>query len=96
MLACEWTGDCPVDGCANKCQLFPLSVGGLTLALEDRAYDLDWWQMCPGLALQLGLLRDTAAPSPISSDIATAFTALVRHRIPLTCAAISPQFSMTV
>ena len=49
--ACEWTGDCPVDGCQNRCQLFPRSVGPLfQVAIDDRSYDLDSWKMCPYLA----------------------------------------------
>ena len=44
-----------MKGCAEQCQLYPLSVGTLNFELQDRAYDLDWWQLCPDLALQVAV-----------------------------------------
>lgn len=70
--ACDWTGDCPVEGCQNRCQLFPSSVGALFVPLEDRAFDLDWWQLCPDLAQRVGFYRESDlaanAPSPAYDD----------------------------
>jgi hypothetical protein len=69
---CEWTGDCPVEGCQNKCQA-QAAVGVMFHALEDRAWDLDWWQLCPDLAQTVHLFnRELAAkddaPSPAGND----------------------------
>lgn len=47
-----------MPGCENKCQLHAPSVGILYPELEDRAYDLDWWQLCPDLALQVANSRE--------------------------------------
>jgi hypothetical protein len=49
--ACEWIADCPIEGCTNQCQLSS-QVGHMLIALEDAAWDLDWWQVCPELAMR--------------------------------------------
>jgi hypothetical protein len=68
--ACEWTADCPVPGCANKCQVSSY-VGDMFLTLQDAAWDLDWWQVCPDLALRtrqllriLSTYAEAPAPAP--------------------------------
>jgi hypothetical protein len=67
--ACEWTGDCLVEGCANRCQVQSF-VGDMSLALEDRAWDLEWWQVCPNLAQTIHIFEEranTPAPEPLGN-----------------------------
>lgn len=44
MQACEWTGDCGVETCFQQCQIDP-TLGTMYISLNDRAFDLDWWQV---------------------------------------------------
>lgn len=65
--ACEWTANCTVDGCANKCQVHS-SVGMLLWELNDRNYRLDGWNLCPELAFQVEAVRRISAThAPVGS-----------------------------
>lgn len=71
--ACEWTEDCTVPGCAQKCQVDP-TLGSLDSELNDRAFDTDWWQLCPQLARIVRNYKDIildftpTAPAPTSDS----------------------------
>jgi hypothetical protein len=60
--ACEWTGNCAIEGCKHKCQVQD-SVGSLLDVLPDRAWDLDWWQVCPYLAMRVQSALQSSADS---------------------------------
>jgi hypothetical protein len=66
--ACEWTGNCAIEGCKHRCEVQD-SVGRLSGVLRDRAWDLDWWAVCPYLAkmVQTGLWDSADSPTPAGS-----------------------------
>jgi hypothetical protein len=70
--ACDWIADCPIEGCSNQCQVSS-HVGNMLDALEDTAWDLDWWQVCPELALRtwraqrIALESEAPAPAGVGS-----------------------------
>lgn len=67
--------------CAKKCQANSF-VGDLQVIAADRAFDNDWWQLCPNLAwftrqlldeYNLGTMDNSPSPesavSPVESQI---------------------------
>jgi hypothetical protein len=81
--ACEWISDCPIEGCTNKCQV-PSHLGNMLLVLEDAAWDLDWWQVCPDLAQRTWQgLRVTEALAPIPAGTGNVAILLWIHALPV-------------
>jgi hypothetical protein len=65
--ACDWIADCPIEGCSSQCKVSS-QVGNMIVPLTDTAWDLDWWQVCPELALRTWRARrsslESQAPAP--------------------------------
>ena len=65
--SCEWTANCPVEGCANKCQAHG-SVGELLLEMSDRALAFDGWELCTMLAYLVEDMRRKAVARLNTTD----------------------------
>jgi hypothetical protein len=50
MQACSWTAECSVSGCAKKCIVNRERVNNY-YTINDRAWDTEYWELCPELAL---------------------------------------------
>jgi hypothetical protein len=56
-----------VDGCENRC-IINMEVASAFNTLADRAFDENWYQLCPHLASLVGMFLDSADDSSYDYD----------------------------
>lgn len=62
LQTCAWTGDCQIEGCAQKC-VADLGAGTSAAVLEDMAFTETWFALCPRLANVVDIVIRATTPS---------------------------------